>query len=276
MQFQKHYKLILTAAVLLLASCASNVIKPVPADIKLGDITSRSYFFTEADMDMTYAMYVPSSYDGTSEYPLLVLLHGLTSNPNAVIGYDGIVDQAEQRGMIVVAPFGYNEGGWYGSRGYTNDFGIPTANMFTEGTPDNLGELSEIDVRNVMAIVREQFKIDDDRTYLMGHSMGGAGTLHLGIKYSDEWAAIAQMSPAVFNGPTGPLENLKDVPVMTVQGDKDELVPVNMVRALVQQFEDAGLNSEYIEIPDGDHVQVIARNADMIAQVFEFLTTYTR
>ena len=48
---------------------------------------------------------------------LIVLLHGLGSNPQQVIRYKGIVEQAESRGYIVVAPFGYNERGWYGSRG---------------------------------------------------------------------------------------------------------------------------------------------------------------
>jgi poly(3-hydroxybutyrate) depolymerase len=264
------------AVALLLASCASNSVKPLPAEVRAGEVNARTYFFEEAGQDMAYALYVPSTYDGSSEAPLLVLLHGLTSNPNAVIGYQGLTEQAEKHGMIVVAPFGYNEGGWYGSRGPGKDFGMKTANMFTEGAPDNLGELSELDVLNVMEIVREEFAIDDDRTYLMGHSMGGAGTLYLGIKYSDQWAALAQMSPAVFGGPRGSLDKIKNVPILTVQGDKDELVPVAMVRELVASFDGAGLTSKYIEIPDGDHVRVIARNPDLMAEVFGFLAAHSR
>lgn len=266
----------LIAAVVLLASCASNAVKPLPDDVRTGKVNARSYFFEEAGKDMGYSLYVPSSYDGSTETPLVVLLHGLTSNPDAVINYQGLTKQAEKHGMIVVAPFGYNEGGWYGSRGYGKDFGMKTANMFTEGAPENLGELSELDVLNVMEIVREQFVIDDDRTSLMGHSMGGAGTLHLGIKYSDQWAALAQMSPAVFGGPTGSLDRIKNVPILTVQGDKDELVPVAMVRELVKSFEGASLTSKYIEIPDGDHVRVIARNPALMADVFDFLAAQSR
>ena len=56
--------------------------------------------------------------------------------------------------------------------------------------PPNLAELSEKDVMNVLAIVRKEFNVDDKRTYLMGHSMGGAGALFLGPKYVDQWAEL--------------------------------------------------------------------------------------
>ena len=56
--------------------------------------------------------------------------------------------------------------------------------------PPNLRELSEKDVMNVLELVRKEFNVDDRRTYLMGHSMGGAGTLYLGTKYASNWAAI--------------------------------------------------------------------------------------
>lgn len=265
-----------TTVALLLTSCAGNSVKPLPADVRSGEVNTRSYFFKEAGKNMSYALYVPASYDGSRETPLVVLLHGLTSNPTAVMGYQGLTEQAEKHGMIVVAPFGYNEGGWYGSRGHGNDFGMEAANMFTKGAPDNLGELSELDVLNVMEIVRDEFTIDNDRTYLVGHSMGGAGTLYLGIKYSDQWAALAQMSPAVFGGPRGSLDNIKKVPILTIQGEKDELVPVAMVRELMTTFDTAGLTSKYIEIPDGDHVRVIARNPDLMAEVFNFLAAHSR
>jgi predicted peptidase len=58
--------------------------------------------------------------------------------------------------------------------------------------------LSETDVLNVLAMMKKEFNVDERRTYLMGHSMGGAGTLFLGAKYPAEWAAIAAMAPAAF------------------------------------------------------------------------------
>ena len=54
----------------------------------------------------------------------MVLLHGLYSNPWQIIHYQGITQEAEKRGYLVVAPFGYNATGWYGSRGPGKDFGL--------------------------------------------------------------------------------------------------------------------------------------------------------
>ena len=57
--------------------------------------------------------------------------------------------------------------------------------------PPNLRELSEKDVLNILAMARTEFRVDERRSYLMGHSMGGAGSLYLGSKYASNWAAIA-------------------------------------------------------------------------------------
>ncbi|GAB1260055.1 carboxylesterase family protein [Aurantivibrio plasticivorans] len=274
--FQSTRLLVVALLVTVLASCACPfAVKPTPNDVVAGQVTNRTYDFKEAGKPMSYALYVPSSYDGSQKMPLMILLHGLTSNPNAVIGYEGITQEAEKRGIIVVAPYGYNEGGWYGSRGKGKDFGDKTANMFTKGAPENLGELSELDVLNVFDIIQDEFRIDQDRMYVVGHSMGGAGTVHFGTKYHKQWAAIAMMSPAVFVDPPEPISNLKDIPVMIVHGDKDELVPVDLVREFYQRVSDTGTITKYMEIPDGDHVKVISRNPEMITEVFDFLTSYS-
>src|SRR5690242_18778783 len=42
----------------------------------------------------------------------------------------------------------------------------------------------------------QKFNVDERRVYLMGHSMGGAGTLYLGSRYASNWAAIAAIAPA--------------------------------------------------------------------------------
>ena len=52
---------------------------------------------------------------------------------------------------------------------------------------------------NVLDIVRKEFNVDENRTYLFGHSMGGAGTYHLAVKYPEKWAAIGVQAPAAFS-----------------------------------------------------------------------------
>jgi dienelactone hydrolase len=49
----------------------------------------------------------------------------------------------------------------------------------------------EIDVLDVAAHVRDQYKVDPKRTVLIGFSMGGAGAWHVGAHYADTWCAIA-------------------------------------------------------------------------------------
>ena len=83
----------------------------LPGQEDLGKIQKRSYSFKEAGKDIDYALYVPSGYKKAKPAPLLVLLHGLGSNPQQVIRYQGITAEAEKRGYIVVAPYGYNERG---------------------------------------------------------------------------------------------------------------------------------------------------------------------
>jgi predicted peptidase len=46
--------------------------------------------------------------------------------------------------------------------------------------PPNLTELSEQDVMNVFAMIREEFNVDENRMYLMGHSMGDPSVLSRG------------------------------------------------------------------------------------------------
>ncbi len=255
------------AFLITLTSCSSLP----PVHVETGVALKRTYNFTEANKpDHEYYLYVPSTYDSRQPTPLLVLLHGLTSNPEQVMGYDGITEQAEKYGMIVVAPFGYNEGGWYGSLGPGKDFGNPTMNRYTKGAPDNLGELSEKDVLNVLEIAQKEFNIDPKRTYLGGHSMGGGGTFYIGMKYADQWAALAAMSPAIFTDPAQ-LETIKDKAIIVVQGDKDRLVPVAGTRRWVEKMKELNMNHQYIEIADGDHVQSISRNPEMMAEVFAFL-----
>src|SRR4051812_39390694 len=61
-----------------------------------GEVLSRSYHFEEAKRDLSYALYVPTKYHAAKPAPLVVLLHGLGSNPKQVIKYQGVIEQAEK------------------------------------------------------------------------------------------------------------------------------------------------------------------------------------
>ena len=237
----------------------------LPGQEDLGKIQKRSYSFKEAGKDIDYALYVPSGYKKAKPSPLLVLLHGLGSNPQQVIRYQGITAEAEKRGYIVVAPYGYNERGWYGSQGKGSGGFLGGR----AGDPENLGELSEKDVLNVLGIVRKEFNINSARIYLAGHSMGGGGTIHLGAAYSNIWAALVPMSPA-YMGSSDILEKII-APMMVVTGDKDTTVPVQMVRPFAKRMKETNAKHVYKEIAGGNHGTTFYRNPELMAEIFDFL-----
>lgn len=138
-----------------------------------------------------------------------------------------------------------------------------------QDVPKNLGELSEKDVMNVLALVRKDFNIDEKRIYLIGHSMGGGGTWHLGTKYPDVWAGLAPIAPAAFGQPTG-LDKIKHIPVIVVQGDNDNLVPASGTRRWVDKLKELGVTHEYLEIPGGGHGDVVGKG---MTKIFEFFET---
>ena len=48
-------------------------------------IQKKTYDFKEAGKEMEYAVFVPSNYDKAKKSPLVVLLHGLGSNPQQIM-----------------------------------------------------------------------------------------------------------------------------------------------------------------------------------------------
>jgi alpha-beta hydrolase superfamily lysophospholipase len=109
---------------------------------------------------------------------------------------------------------------------------------------------------------------------LMGHSMGGAGTLFLGSKYTSDWAAIAGIAPAAFlmlNNRKEYLSKINDarIPVIIVQGDKDTAVPVATTRQWIDAMKEIGMKHKYIELSGGDHGTVINDGMPDIFAFFE-------
>ena len=258
------------AACALFAFALTGLVRPAaPAQEKKDDRKPRAekktYEFKDAKKEMEYALFVPSAYDKEKKSPLVIALHGLGGNPQQFIRTRGLLDQAEKRGYIVAAPMGYNERGWYGQS--VGRFGKKGDD------PANLNELSEKDVMNVLGIVKKEYSIDPDRVYLMGHSMGGGGTIHLGLKYAEEWAALGPIAPAIFSHRPGELEKIKDTPIILVQGAKDTLVRVDRVRPWADQMKKLEMTHDYIEVPDGDHGNVVAQN---VPKIFDFFDKHKR
>jgi dipeptidyl aminopeptidase/acylaminoacyl peptidase len=122
---------------------------------------------------------------------------------------------------------------------------------------------------NVLGIVKRDFSIDENRVYLWGHSMGGAGTYHLAAKHSDLWAGLAVAAPAPSAAPMQ-LEGFRHVPILVLQGDDDRSVPVARTRQWVAKMKELGMEHVYIEVQGGDHSLFVSRNREMLSKIFSF------
>ena len=225
-----------------------------------GRILDLKYNFKEAGREMSFSLYLPKAYTNKKKWPLVVALHGLFSNPWQMIRYPGITAQAEKYGFIVVAPMGYNSMGWYGSRGQKSNLSLPK----------NLGELSEKDVLNVVANTQKEFSVDAHNIFLMGHSMGGGGTWHLGMKYPEKWAVLAPLAPAAPNN-IDALKKIKGKPVIMVMGTSDFLWQSGL--SWVAEMKKLNMNYKYIEVKEGGHLLPVIQK---LPDVFAFFEKHRR
>ena len=244
-------------------------------------VQQRTYTFADTGEQMPYALFVSSKVTKNTKAPLIVSLHGLGGDQNTMVRESlRSVQLAEEGGYILLAPMGYNSGGWYGippgpprpapanaaaqpGRGNGAGAARPVIGGTAITEAAKVREASEKDVMTVLAMIRKEFNIDDRRIYLMGHSMGGAGTYYLGSKYGNIWAALAPIAPAAMgmtNDRAKVLQAIKDakVPMLVSMGDADEAVPVANVRTWVETMKELGLDYQYKEYPGLSHGPIMA------------------
>jgi predicted peptidase len=270
-------------------------------------VQQRTYLFADTNEQLPYAVFVSSKVSKDKKNPLIVALHGLGGDQNTMMRANAL-QLAEEGGYIMVGPMGYNSGGWYGAparfgggggRGGAprGDNGAPppgappggqaagrgafppasTAGGKELTDPAKLHEASEKDVMNVLDMIRKEFNVDENRTYLMGHSMGGAGSIYLGVKYASIWAAVGAEAPATAPAGLTPdnysLEPAKNIPMIIVQGDMDTLVPVAGTRLWIDKMKELKMTYQYVEVPGGDHGSVLTTGAP---DIFAFFAQHTK
>lgn len=183
-----------------------------------------------------YRFYVPTNYDAKKKWPLVVALHGMGQDENsffasAVYNNGELKRIAEARGYLVVCPKGRAPASMY------------------------MGP-AETDVIDVLKAIKRDYSIDEDRVYLMGHSMGGYGSWSVAVNNPDLFAAIAPISgggqPFVMMG----LKKIAHIPWIVIHGDKDPTVSVEESRKMVKAGKDLGTEIKYIEVPGGNHIDI--------------------
>jgi len=250
-------------------------------------VLSRSYVFTNTGESLPYAVFVSTKVAKDKPAPLVVALRGYGGNPGSFM-WGSALNLAEAGGYIMVAPMGYTSGGNFGNPpvnmagfgrpagGSTNAPasalpGTSQPSHTSDGKADQTSAYSEQDVMNVLAIVRKEFNIDDRRIYLMGHSQGGAGALHIADKYSSIFAGVAGLSPGAPGYQLDANAKFKDVAILIMAGDKDGFL--GSVHHLDEKMKSLNLAHAYVELPGLDHGSIVMGG---MTNVFQFFGQHTK
>lgn len=221
-------------------------------------------FFSDADdTEQPYGLYLPKNYDPQKKYPLVVMLHGAGSNHRLALRR--VFGKSNANGETDVEASRYFPQ-W-------NDVDYIVASPYARGTAGYQG-IVEKDVLDVLADVKKRFNIDEDRTYLTGLSMGGGGTLWIGMTHPDIWAAIAPVCPAPPNGTDALAMNALNVPAHFFHGDADPAVKVDISRNWVKTLKEFGSTVEYQEYPGVFHDSWV--NAYKDGFIFEWFKKFKR
>jgi poly(3-hydroxybutyrate) depolymerase len=215
------------------------------------------------DTEQPYSIYIPKNFNPKKKYPFVVMLHGAGSNHR--LGMRRVFGKSNFTGENDV------EASRYFPDWASADYIV--AASYARGTAGYQG-IMEKDVMDMVADVKKRFLIDEDRTYLTGLSMGGGGTLWIGMSYPDMWAAIAPVCPAPPDGTKEKLGNALNFPVHYFQGDKDPAVNVDSTRKLVAKMKELGNQVEYAEYPDVKHDSWV--NAYKDEFIFKWFSKFKR
>lgn len=159
-----------------------------------------------AGLDRSYLVHVPPGYDGTTPVPLVVDLHGFTSNAVQQRGISGMSLVSDANGFVVVHPNGARKA--WNAKLCCGNRGIDDVAF----------------IRAVVDAVADEVAVDRRRVYATGLSNGGAMSHRLACDAADVFAAAAPMAFPLADIPATGCQPSRSVPVLTVLGLTDMLV----------------------------------------------------
>ncbi|PWH84972.1 T9SS type A sorting domain-containing protein [Brumimicrobium oceani] len=158
-----------------------------------------------------YILYVPQAYDGQTEYPLLLNLHGYGSSMLEQIFYGEFRDIADTANFIMAVP-----------NGTLDPTGERYWNFFVPAGADDLGFLSDL-----IDEISTNYEINTNRVYSTGMSNGGFMSYYLACNLSDKITAIASVTGTMDASQLAGCTPTKPVPTMSIHGTDDAVVPYN-------------------------------------------------
>jgi polyhydroxybutyrate depolymerase len=157
-----------------------------------------------------HKVYLPANFSDNS--PLVLNLHGYTSNAFQQVFYTNMNAVAEENDFVVVFP-----------DGTTDQYGITFWNSEILGESVNdLGYLEALIDSMIL-----NYNIDPNRVYMCGMSNGGFMSYYSACELSDRIAAIASVTGTMNNAILDNCNPERAVPVLEIHGTADGTVPYN-------------------------------------------------
>lgn len=220
--------LILASGLLTMTGC--NQTQPQPDNTAaLSQTPQRLQHAVTLELD--YLLYLPKNYQTSEQdWPLMVFLHGVGERGTDINkvkrhGPPQLIGQGHDFPFIVVSPQ------------------CPPKSWWPYETPKVLALIDQI---------AETYRVDENRIYLTGLSMGGFGTWAIAGSHPDRFAAIAPVCGGAINFPfIAP--NMKNLPVWAFHGDADTVVPVERSKEVVEAINKAGGKARLTTYPGVGH-----------------------
>jgi predicted peptidase len=179
-------------------------------------------------VSLNYLLFLPEGYDQgdkSKTWPLLLFLHGAGEsgddiNKVKIHGPPKIVETKKDFPFILVSP-------------QSPRFGWDTAAL-----------------KALLDEVMAHHRVDKGRVYVTGLSMGGFGTFALAAAYPDLFAA---MVPICGGGEPIMARKMKNLPAWVFHGAKDEVVPLDRSKVMVEALKKAGGDVRFTVYPDAGH-----------------------
>lgn len=177
---------------------------------------------------MNYLLYLPDGYqtDTLQRWPMIVFLHGAGETGDDVekvklLGPPRMIDDGYKFPFIVVSPQSPQHG-------WRSDF-----------------------IRKLVLDLQKKYRVDVDRTYLTGLSMGGFGTWHTAQTFPELFAAIV---PICGGGDPHNVRSLENMPIWCFHGAKDDVVSISYSQAMVDSLKQHNHpNIKFTIYPEAGH-----------------------
>ncbi len=159
-------------------------------------------------LERSYLVYVPEGYDPTQPAPLVLSLHGFTSNARQQVNISQWNPVADEHGFLVVYPQG---------TGFPLRWHSGQALFESQRAVDDVGFINAL-----LDQLIEDFCVDTARIYISGLSNGGGMSHRLACEMAERVAAIGGVAGAYHPGACEPA---RPVPVIAFHGTADDIVP---------------------------------------------------